>query len=386
MDHKNLPTWMPETKVPSLYPKNGFPHTPTRMKIVAITAERVDLDLTRPYTIAYKTVTDVSISKVTVELENGWRGLGSSNPSKWVVGESLDDTLAALTQERLEPFIGRDIRHLPQLCQEIRTHFPSMPGVQAALDIAFHDLFARVLGVPLVAYLGQKHWEMATSITIGIKGVEATVEEAQEYHDRGFRILKVKLGNDLTEDIERLKALRSTFGNRMGIRVDANQGYSVEDVHLFHKATQGMNLELVEQPMPAKAVEEMKALPQEIRQTIAADESLINSSHADRLAADPQASGIFNIKLMKCGGIYEAMRIAEVARLRKIDLMWGCNDESIISISAALHAAFACAHTRYIDLDGSLDLAEDIVQGGFVIQDGMMSIAEAPGLGLREIG
>lgn len=355
------------------------------MYITSITAERINLGLTRPYTIAYKTVTDVSICKVVVELSNGWRGLGACNPSKQVVGENIDDSLAALTQERLQPFIGRDIRHLPQLCQDIQTYFPGLPGVHAALDIAFHDLFARYLDVPLVDYLGRKHQEMATSITIGIMGVDETVEEAQEYHDRGFRILKVKLGNDLAEDLERLHALRRTFGDQMGIRVDANQGYSVEEMIRFHEATQQMKLELVEQPMPVNATADMKALPAEIRQTIAADEALVNSSHADHLAADPRACGIFNIKLMKCGGIYEAMRIAEVARLRNIDLMWGCNDESIVSITAALHAAFACAHTRFIDLDGSLDLDDDIVTGGFVIQDGMMSIAGGAGLGLSEI-
>lgn len=355
------------------------------MKITSISAEKIALGLTRPYSIAYKTVTDVSICKVVVELENGWRGLGACNPSKQVVGESLDDTLAAMTEERLAPLIGRDIRYLPQLCQDIQTFFPMMPGVQSALDIAFHDLFARYLDVPLVDYLGRKHKELATSITIGIKNVEGTVEEAQEYKDRGFRILKVKLGNDLHQDLARLKALRSTFGMSMGIRVDANQGYSAEEMHQFHIATQDMDLELVEQPMPAKDIAGMKALSEEVRQTIAADESLVRSSDADILAADPRACGIFNIKLMKCGGIYEAMRIAEVARLRNIDLMWGCNDESIVSITAALHAAFACEKTKYIDLDGSLDLAEDIVSGGFVIKDGMMSIAGGPGLGVKEI-
>ncbi|MEM7372030.1 MAG: dipeptide epimerase [Bacteroidota bacterium] len=355
------------------------------MKITSITAEKIALGLTRPYSIAYKTVTDVSICKLVVQLENGWRGLGACNPSKQVVGEGLDDTLAALTEERLAPLIGRDIRHLPQLCQDIQTLFPMMPGVQVALDIAFHDLFSRYLDVPLVDYLGRKHKSMATSITIGIKNVEGTLEEAQEYRDRGFRILKVKLGNDLHQDLARLKALRATFGNQMGIRVDANQGYSAEEVRQFHTATAGMELELVEQPMPAQDIGGMKALPEEVRHTIAADESLIHSADADVLAADPKACGVFNIKLMKCGGIYEAMRIAEVARLRNIALMWGCNDESIISITAALHAAFACANTRYIDLDGSLDLAEDIVSGGFVIKDGMMSIAGGPGLGLKEI-
>jgi len=86
---------------------------------------------------------------------------------------------------------------------------------------------------------------------------------------------------------------------------------------------------------------------------------------------------------MKCGGIRSALRIARVAQSADIALMWGCMDESIISISAALHAAFACPNTKYLDLDGSLDLARDVVEGGFVLQDGLMSIRDEPGLGVK---
>jgi L-alanine-DL-glutamate epimerase-like enolase superfamily enzyme len=95
-----------------------------------------------------------------------------------------------------------------------------------------------------------------------------------------------------------------------------------------------------------------------------------------------QAYGIFNIKLMKCGGIYGAMEIATIAKHSGTSLFWGCNDESMVSITAALHAAFACTHTRYIDLDGSLDLAEDVVASGFVLSNGYMYPNNSPGLGL----
>jgi L-alanine-DL-glutamate epimerase-like enolase superfamily enzyme len=95
--------------------------------------------------------------------------------------------------------------------------------------------------------------------------------------------------------------------------------------------------------------------------------------------------GIYNIKLMKCGGVRQALKIADIAFLDNIDLFWGCNDESRVSITAALHAAFASANTKYIDLDGSLDLAQDIVKGGFILTDGMMSCSDKPGLGLEKI-
>lgn len=113
---------------------------------------------------------------------------------------------------------------------------------------------------------------------------------------------------------------------------------------------------------------------------IALDESLLNITDAEKFK---NACGIFNIKLMKCGGILRAQQIAKVADNNNIKLMWGCNDESKISIAAALHVAFASPSTTYLDLDGSLDLARDIVQGGFSIQNGIMQTTDLSGLGVH---
>jgi L-alanine-DL-glutamate epimerase-like enolase superfamily enzyme len=88
---------------------------------------------------------------------------------------------------------------------------------------------------------------------------------------------------------------------------------------------------------------------------------------------------------MKCGGVSQGLKIADIALQEGVDLFWGCNDESIVSITAALHAAFSCVNTKYIDLDGSLDLARDVVRGGFVLKDGYMSCSDKPGLGLEKI-
>ena len=354
------------------------------MKISSITIRRENLDLVRPYTIAYKTVSSVENLFVQIHLENGLVGWGATNPSKYVVGEDLGDTAKALTQDAVEPFIGRDIREFYSLLEDMHRHFAKHVGVRIALDIALHDAFTQYLGVPLAKFLGQAHTHFATSITIGIKSIEEALAEAEEYVGRGFQILKVKLGNNLEEDLERLHRLREKWPN-IGIRVDANQGYSVEDVHEFHEKTQSLKLELVEQPLPADQVEAMRNLPQAIREQIAADESLVTPQDAWNLATPSPACGIFNIKLMKCGGIYHGQQIAEIARHARIYLMWGCNDESIVSISAALHLALASSQTRYIDLDGSLDLARDLVSGGFVLENGEMRISDKPGLGLEKI-
>ncbi len=355
------------------------------MRIKSLSVWSADLGNTKPYTIAFKTVDEVRNAFVEFTLDNGTTGIGAGNPSEYVVGENLNQTLEALQEKNLEFLIGRDIRELRQLCNEILLKFPKNPGARAALDIALHDAFTKYLGIPLVKYLGQKIKSLPTSNTIGIKNVAETLAEAEDYKKRGFRILKVKLGKDLEEDVERLVKLRERFGKSMVIRIDANQGYTHQQTVEFYKRTRSLDIELIEQPLPAKAVKELRGLPDEIRKVIAADESLIGPKEAIELVNPPKAAGIFNIKLMKCGGINEALKVADVAAAENVDLFWGCNDESIVSITAALHAAFACSNTKYIDLDGSLDLARDAVKGGFVLRGGVMSCSEKPGLGVERI-
>ena len=354
------------------------------MKIKSIRAWRKDLGNSRPYTIAFKTVDEVANALVEIELENGMEGLGAGNPSKFVVGESLDDSMRALAEEHLGFLFNRDIREFYSILSDIQHRFPKNPAVRAALDIAVHDAFTKYLGVPLVAFLGQKVKALPTSVTIGIKNVADTLAEAKEYWHMGFKVLKVKTGKDVEEDIERMKRLREVYGEKILIRVDANQGYDQNDLERFWKETLDMDIELIEQPVPAERIDLLKALPDPLKEKIAADESLISPADAFKLLDRERACGIFNIKLMKSGGIYPARQIAGFAVATDTRLMWGCNDESAISISAALHAALSFPNTKYLDLDGSLDLVEDVVSGGFTMDEGYMSPTGLPGLGVEK--
>src|SRR5262249_37815054 len=156
-------------------------------------------------------------------LDNGVTGIGAGNPSEYVTGESFAQCIDALQEKNISFLAGRDIREIHQLTFEVWQKFPENPAARAALDIALHDAFTKFLNIPLVKYLGQKIHSLPTSNTIGIKNVEETLKEAQEYGERGFKILKVKLGKDLVEDIERIVKLREKFGKKFVIRIDANQ-------------------------------------------------------------------------------------------------------------------------------------------------------------------
>lgn len=355
------------------------------MKIKNIKVWQADLGNTKPYTIAFKTVDEVFNAFVEITLDNGQTGIGAASPSEYVTGEHLEHTMAALTEKNLEFLIGRDLREMQLLLFEVWQKFPTTPAARAALDMAMHDAFTKTLGVPLVKYLGQKVKSMVTSVTIGIKNVAETIKEAEDYEKMGYKALKVKTGKDVDEDIERIVKLREKFSKRFFIRVDANQGYTGAQTVDFYKRTTALDIELIEQPLPAKAVEEIRQLPDEVRKVIAADESLLTPLDALNLIKPKRAVGIFNIKLMKCGGVSQGLKIADIGFQEGIDLFWGCNDESIVAITAALHVAFACSNTKYIDLDGSLDLAHDLVKGGFVLKEGIMYCSDKPGLGVEKV-
>lgn len=356
------------------------------MKISSVAVHLEDIELSRPYTLAFRHVERARISVVELASESGQIGLGAASPESKVTGETVEACREALGEGRLGWLEGRDLRHLPALCRELGERMGPTPAARAAVDIALHDLLARELGVPLVEMLGRAHETLPTSITIGITSTEEALEQAREYLGRGFGILKVKLGRSLLDDLERLTRLREAVGPEVALRVDANQGYSFEELMEFARHVEELDIEMVEQPLPVGQEDALRDLPLRLRSRLAADESLLSERDALRLLRPPAACGIFNIKLMKCGGLFPARRIAALAEVAGIDVMWGCMDESLISIGAALHLALASPASRYLDLDGSLDLARDPAEGGFTLEEDSMRTIDEPGIGARLVG
>ncbi len=347
------------------------------------------MPLTRPYRIAGREFDSVELLFLRIVDDEGHVGLGSASPADFVTGETLAACEGALDPDGLSEFRGLDPRDQPALGRLVGRLLRHAPAARAAVDMALLDLWGRCLDRPLVDLLGRVHDGLPTSITIGIKtgeaAIEETLEEAAEYLGRGFRRLKVKLGEDLEEDLERLNALGDLIARRAPdtrVRVDANQGYRREDLTRLLAAAEALDLELIEQPVPVEHERELAGVSAEQRRTLAADESLVGTDDALRLASSSAPFGIFNVKLMKCGGITPALAISTVAEDAGRELMWGCMDESVASIAAALHVAYACGPTRYLDLDGSFDLARDPAVGGFVLRDGSLYLTDEPGLGV----
>ncbi|KPJ96617.1 MAG: chloromuconate cycloisomerase [Gammaproteobacteria bacterium SG8_11] len=355
-------------------------------KIVKANCWKQNLELTRSYSISYRTISHVENIFVQLETGNGNSGIGSGSPAEFVTGETSKSAIDILDKKLEQLLLGKDIRYLKEHCRTLETEMPNNPAAATAIDIALHEILAKHLHIPLVDLLGRVHHKLPSSITIGIKEtVEETLNEAAEHLEKGFRIIKLKIGKNVERDIETTRKLHEKVGKSMKIRVDANQGYSARDLIRYVKETESCKLELIEQPVRKNSEREMFDVPAEIRKICAGDESIRRPKDAQRYSAHPQPFGIYNIKLMKCGGVYLATCIADIAQLAGIELMWGCMDESAISITAALHAALASPATRYLDLDGSLDLAQDVVKGGFIVENGYMSVTDKPGLGVQLI-
>lgn len=350
------------------------------MRIEAVEVWREHLPLTKPYTISRETIADVELSFVRIHAA-GLSGAGCASPAVEVTGESPESCRAALDAAS-HLLVGEEAFAIGRLARRLERELPATPAARAACDMALWDLLGRHLGVAVVDLLGRVHEALPTSVTIGIQPAAEAVEAAREYVAQGFRALKVKLGRDVGEDTDRLRRIREAVGPGVALRTDPNAGYDAGELRRYLAETASLDLEFCEQPVARGGEAAFDGLDAAERAGLAADESVHDLADAGQLLREPRPYGIFNLKLMKCGGISPAVRIAHLAEGAGVELMWGCNDESRISIAAALHVALASPATRYLDLDGSFDLARDLAGGGFVLADGRLHTAPGAGLGV----
>ena len=349
------------------------------MSVRSVVVETLDVPLTRPYTIAFQTYDRVQLAVLRVETASGLIGWGSASPAVDVTGETMDACIHGLNAAE-EHLLGFDPGVRPEPPAELLPQLSETPAALAAVEMALLDLHGKRRDQPAFRPCMEG---LPTSITIGIKDSEAELlAEADEYVGRGFRALKVKIGHDLDEDLHRLRRLRDHVGEAATIRVDANQGYTVQSAGRLLAEARVLGLELVEQPLPAQDLDANRSLPEV--DLVCLDESVHDAAQAEVACTAPVACGSINIKLMK-GGIHEALRIAGIAERTGRALMWGCMDESRISIAAALQSALSCPATRWLDLDGHLDLRDDPFSGGFTIDAGIMRPIGSPGLGVRRL-
>jgi L-alanine-DL-glutamate epimerase-like enolase superfamily enzyme len=248
------------------------------------------------------------------------------------------------------------------------------------VDMALFDLLGKRADLPLYQLFGGYRNAIPTSVTIGILPLGETIDAARKAADMGFKAIKLKGGIQIDEDIERMMRVREEIGFGIDIRFDANQGYTVEEAVRFVDATDGADLELIEQPTHRSELERLGQVTKRASIPVMADESLMDLKDVFLMAKGALVDMV-NIKLMKVGGITEAMRINAVARAANLEAMVGCMDEAALAIAAGLHFALARPNVEYADLDGHLDLMEDPSAGAVILKNGYLYPTGKPGIG-----
>lgn len=351
------------------------------MRIVRLEVWPVEFGLRRPYEIAYERVESVTNVFLRLVTDGPHVGHGCAAPDPAVTGEAPERVRESL-EGAGDVLRGSDPLRVAALLERAAEALPGAPSSLAALDMALHDLMGRVAGLPLWRLLGGYRERMATSVTIGILAPEETVRAARERVGQGFRVLKLKGGRDAEGDVERVRRVREAVGPHVELRFDANQGYTLEDSIRFVEGVRDVGLELLEQPTPRGEPQLLARVTSAVQLPVMADESLMSLRDAYRLVRGELADMV-NVKLMKVGGLAEAVRIKHLARAAGLEVMVGCMDEAALAIAAGLAFALAGPSVVYADLDGHLDLVDDPSAGAVLLQDGELVPAPGPGLGFE---
>ena len=287
-------------------------------------------------------------------------------------GESVDAALASI--DAAGDVLGDDPFALEAIETRLRAQAGSVVAC-CAVECALHDLVGKLVGQPTWRLLGLADRTPETSYTIGIDSVDGTADRARRAADAGYRRLKIKLGGE--GDLERLHAIRAVCD--LPLRVDANEGWGLEEARRLLPVLVELGVELIEQPFPAgerDTFRELRALGSGI--PLIVDEGC----HTLRDVADvaSYADGV-NLKLAKTGGIREAVRMVHAARALGLVVMLGCMIESSLGISAAGQFASLC---DFVDLDGHLLISDDPTEG-LALEDGRIVLSQRPGLGVEPL-
>ena len=337
-----------------------------------LTHDIASVRTTHPFAIARGTTSDHRLLRVKISDGDGVEGWGEAAPNRFY-GETLDTALGAL--DRLRPVVeAADAWMLEDIEAEMNRALRFNGSVKSAISAALHDLAGKRLGVPLYRLWGLDPGKAPlSSFTIAIAANETELRDRVRQAEP-YPVLKVKLGTDHDEAI--IRTVRAAAPDKL-LRVDANAAWTAKQALRMIDVLVECGVEYVEQPLPphdldgTRFVRERSALP------VICDESCVVAADIPKLVG--VADGI-NIKLSKCGGLREALKMIATARSHGMLVMAGCMIETSLGITAAAHFA---PLLDYADFDGAALLANDPYLGATIV-GGQISLPSAAGLGVTE--
>lgn len=356
------------------------------MKIVDIRIGRISVPLRRPFKTALRTVNSVEDVIVEILTDTGNIGYGEAPPTGVITGDTTGSIIGAIEEHIKGSIMGMDIENIEGIMLKLDSCIIKNTSAKAAVDIALYDLYGQLYNAPLYKLLGGYRKELVTDITISVNEPEEMAKDSIDAVNRGYKTLKIKVGKDSSKDIDRMKAIRNAIGYEVNLRIDANQGWKPKEaVNILKRMEyEGLNIEFVEQPVIAGDIDGLKYVTDRVSIPVLADESVFSASDALKIL-NMRAADLINIKLMKTGGIHNALKICSIAEIYGVECMIGCMLEAKVSVTAAAHLAAAKSIITKVDLDGPVLCSEDPVKGGAVFEDYKITLSDRPGLGINGI-
>ena len=353
------------------------------MKITEIRLGRISVPLRTPFKTALRTVSSVEDVIVEIHTDCGRIGYGEAPPTGPITGDTTGAIIGAIQDHISKAIIGRDVDDFEDIMIAVQKSIVGNTSAKAAVDMALWDLYGQKYGIPVYKMMGGARKNITTDITISVNDPETMVKDSLIALERGYDCLKMKVGINPEMDVTRLKAVREAVGNDVTIRIDANQAWTPKQAVkiLNSMQEQGLQIELVEQPVHAHDLEGMKYVTERSYVPVLADESLYSPADAATILR-MGAADLLNIKLMKCGGLYNALKICTMAEVYGVECMIGCMLEAKISVNAAVHLACAKKVITKVDLDGPVLCSEDPILGGAIFNEKDITVSDAPGLGI----
>ena len=356
------------------------------MRITRIRLGRISVPLRVPFKTALRSVDSVEDVVVEVHTDAGTIGYGEAPPTGVITGDTTGAIVGAVQDHIGRAILDRDVDDLEDLLQRVQRSIVHNTSAKAAVDMALWDLYGQLHHIPVYKLLGGARKCIVTDITISVNPPEEMARDARDAIARGYDCLKVKVGANPALDVERLSAVRRAAGDGVCIRIDANQAWRPREAVRILNAMQekGLAIEFVEQPVKAQDIDGLRYVTEHSDVPVLADESVFSPEDAMRIM-QTRAADLINIKLMKCGGLTNALKIASAAEVYGVECMIGCMLEAKISVNAAVELACAKRIITKVDLDGPVLCSEDPILGGAVFREKEITVSDEPGLGIKGV-
>jgi len=351
------------------------------LRIHQVELYKLFIPLKEPFVISLGPIYNAENILVVIHADEGITGFGECSPFMSINGESID-TCFIVGQYFANLFKGKNALAIEDRIEEMDKLIYGNSSIKSAFDMALYDIASQHADMPLYKFLGGTNTKtILTDYTVSIGDPEKMAADAVKIKKEGYPAIKIKLGINGETDVLRIKAIREAVGYEIPLRIDANQGWSVEEAITTLKALAPFDIQHCEEPIPRWAFMKLPEVRKESPIPIMSDESCGDGHDAERLI-QLGACDYMNIKLGKSGGIFKALKMIKLAEAAKIHLQVGAFMESRLAMTAFAHFSLCSPMIEHFDFDTALMFSEDPVSGGIVYEkNGVVKVPVVAGLG-----